>query len=95
MTPSETIRSTVTDDGMVLLDVGNGKIFNSNAVGARIWLKLQEGLDVGTITAQVSDEFNVPVERVRPDVEEFVAKLKSSGIVVEQTQRLTNESGVP
>jgi hypothetical protein len=87
MTPSETIRSTVTDDGMVLLDVGNGNIFNSNAVGARIWLKLQEGSDIGLIASQVSAEFNVPPERVRADVDEFVAKLKSNGIVVEQTQR--------
>jgi Coenzyme PQQ synthesis protein D (PqqD) len=86
MVPSETIRSTVTKDGVVLLDVGNGKIFNSNAVGARIWLKLQEGLDVDTITAQISVEFNMPPERVRPDVEEFLEKLKSNGIVVEQTQ---------
>lgn len=84
MTPSETIRSTVTNDGVVLLDVGNGKIFNSNAVGARIWVKLQSGLDVPTITAQVSAEFNVPEERVRADVEEFVEKLKSNRIVLEQ-----------
>jgi hypothetical protein len=87
MTTSETIRSTVTNDGVVLLDVGNGKIFNSNAVGSRIWVKLQEGLDLVTITAQISAEFNVLPERVRPDIEDFIEKLKSNGIVVEQTQR--------
>jgi hypothetical protein len=81
MTTSETIRSTVTNDGVVLLDVGNGKIFNSNAVGSRIWVKLQEGLDVDTITAQVSAEFNVSPERLRPDVEDFIDKLKVNGIV--------------
>ena len=81
MITSETIRSTVTEDGVVLLDVGNGKIFNSNAVGSRIWVKLQEGLDIETITAQVSAEFKVPLERLRPDVNDFVEKLRANGIV--------------
>jgi hypothetical protein len=87
MTPSETIRSTVTKDGVVLLDIGNGKIFNSNAVGSRIWVKLQDGLDVDTITAHVSAEFNVPPERLRPDVEDFIEKLKVNGIVGGQPQQ--------
>jgi hypothetical protein len=81
MTTSETIRSSVTADGVVLMDVGNGNIFNSNAVGARIWLKLQEGLDIAAIADQISAEFNVPPERVRPDVEDFIEKLKANGIV--------------
>lgn len=81
MITSETIRSTVTKDGVVLLDVGNGRIFNSNAVGSRIWIRLQEGLDVDAITAQVGAEFNIPEERVRIDVEEFIEKLKANGIV--------------
>lgn len=81
MTTSDTIRSTVTSDGIVLLDIGNGKIFNSNAVGSRIWVKLQEGLDVDTITAQISSEFNVSHERLRPDIEEFIDALKISGLV--------------
>jgi Coenzyme PQQ synthesis protein D (PqqD) len=85
MTPSETIRSTVTDDGVVLLDVRNGKIFNSNGVGARIWLKLQEGLDVATIVAQIGAEFSLSTDLIRPDVEEFVRKLKENGIVDERS----------
>ena len=87
MTPSETIRSTVTNDGMVLLDVSNGKIFSSNAVGARIWLKLQEGSDLETIVSQVGAEFNVLPEHVRPDVEAFLEHLKANGIVIERALR--------
>jgi coenzyme PQQ synthesis protein D (PqqD) len=86
MTTSETIRSTVTADGVVLLDVGNGKIFNSNGIGARIWLKLQEGLDIAAIVDQISAEFTVPSERVRPDVEDFIEKLEANGIVCRSPQ---------
>jgi hypothetical protein len=81
MTTSETIRSSVTADGVVLMDVGTGQIFNSNAVGARIWLKLQEGLDIATMADQISAEFEVPPERVRLDVEDFIEKLRANGIV--------------
>ena len=91
MTLSETVRSTVTKDGVVLMDVSNGKIFSSNAVGARIWLKLQEGLDVEAIVAQVASEFRVSAEEIGPDVEEFVGKLKESGIVGERSCLAINE----
>jgi hypothetical protein len=87
MTTSETIRSSVTADGVVLMDVGNGNIFNSNAVGARIWLKLQEGLDIAAIADQISAEFEVPPERVRADVEDFIEKLRANGIVCGPTQQ--------
>lgn len=86
MIASETIRSAVTDDGMVLLDVSNGKIFNSNAVGARIWLKLQEGLDLAMIVAQISSEFGLAPERIRPDVEHFIEDLAANNIVVNPLQ---------
>jgi hypothetical protein len=86
MITSETIRSTVTADGVVILDVGNGKIFNSNGIGARIWLKLQEGLDIAAIVDQISAEFTVPSERVRPDVEDFIEKLEANGIVCRSPQ---------
>ena len=83
MTTSDTVRSTVTNDGVVLLDVSSGKIFNSNAVGSRIWVKLQDGLDIDTITAQLGCEFDVAPERLRADVREFIDKLMQNGIVTD------------
>lgn len=87
MITSETIRCTMTDDGVVFLDVSNGNIFNSNAVGARIWLKLQEGYDPATIADQISAEFNVPIERTRPDVDELIEKLRANGMLAETSQQ--------
>jgi hypothetical protein len=84
---SNTVRSTVTKDGMVLLDTSTGKIFNSNAVGARIWLKLQDGLDLDTITEQISAEFSVASSRVLPDVSAFFEALKANGLLAEQYQK--------
>jgi hypothetical protein len=81
MNTSQNVRSTVTNDGVVFLDVGNGNIFNSNPVGARIWLKLLDSQDISAISLQIAAEFNVPIERARTDIEEFVDQLRHHGLI--------------
>jgi hypothetical protein len=83
MTASMNVRSTVTDDGVVLLDVSSGKIFNSNPVGSRVWMKLQEGSSISQIVDDISTEFKAPRKQVEVDVREYVQILKTSGLIVE------------
>jgi len=83
MTASTNVRSTVTDEGVVLLDVSSGKIFHSNPVGSRVWIKLQEGSPVSKIVDEIASEFNAPRERVEPDVQEYIQSLRTSGLIVE------------
>jgi len=83
MTASTNVRSTVTDEGIVLLDVSSGKIFHSNPVGSRVWIKLQEGSPVSKIVDEIASEFNAPRERVEPDVQEYIQSLRTSGLIVE------------
>ena len=83
MTASTNVRSTVTDEGVVLLDVSSGKIFHSNPVGSRIWIKLQEGSSLSKIVDEIAAEFNAPREQVEGDVQEYVTSLKTGGLIVE------------
>jgi hypothetical protein len=83
MTASTNVRSTVTDEGVVLLDVSSGKIFHSNPVGSRVWIKLQEGSPLPKIVDEITAEFNAPREQVEADVEEYVQSLKTGGLIVE------------
>ncbi len=83
MTASTNVRSTVTDEGVVLLDVSSGKIFQSNPVGARVWIKLQEGSPLSKIVDEIAAEFNAPREQVEADVLEYVTSLKTGGLIVE------------
>jgi hypothetical protein len=83
MTASTNVRSTVTDEGVVLLDVSSGKIFHSNSVGSRIWIKLQEGSPLSKIVDEIAAEFNAPREQVEADVQEYVTSLKTGGLIVE------------
>jgi hypothetical protein len=83
MTASTNVRSSVTDEGVVLLDVSSGKIFHSNPVGSRVWIKLQEGSPLSRIVDEIAAEFNAPPGQVEADVQEYVTSLKAGGLIVE------------
>jgi hypothetical protein len=83
MTASTNVRSTVTDEGVVLLDVSSGKIFHSNPIGSRIWTKLQEGSALSRIVDEITAEFKAAHEQVEADVHEYVRSLKTNGLIVE------------
>jgi len=79
----DNVRATVTDDGVVFLDIHKGRILSSNNVGARIWPKLQEGLTAGQIAEQISAEFKAPRELVEKDVLTFIASLRQKELVLD------------
>ena len=81
---SPSIRSTFTDDGLVLLDMSSGKIFNSNSVGSQIWIKLQDGAAVDAIVDGLSESFSVPRDVLRSDVVAFLDQLVAKGLITEQ-----------
>jgi coenzyme PQQ synthesis protein D (PqqD) len=83
MTASTNVPSTVTDDGVVMVDVSSGKIFQSNPIGSRIWIKLQGGTPVARIVDEISAEFRVPREQVEAEVQEYIQSLTTGGLIVE------------
>ena len=83
MTVSQLVRSTITEDGVVFLDVSSGTILHSNGIGARIWIALRDGSAVSDIVEGLCKDFRVSRERVLADVAEYVEKLKQRGFVAE------------
>jgi Coenzyme PQQ synthesis protein D (PqqD) len=81
MTVSDNVRSAVTDDGIVLMDVSNGRVFHSNPVGSRVWVKLQEGLPMSSIIDAVAAEFGAPRSEVEADVSQYIESLKTKGLI--------------
>lgn len=74
---SESVRSTHSRDGSVVLDVSQGQLFNLNVVGSRILELLKQGSPENEIAETVSREFNQNIETVRGDLTEFMETLKS------------------
>jgi len=79
--PSLTARASISGDGLILLDVDEGLVLTSNAVGARIWQLIEQDRTTAEIVRQIVDDYDVPIERAQRDVAMFVAALMSRGLV--------------
>jgi hypothetical protein len=69
------------EDGIVLLHTGTGKLFTSNAVGARIWRGIAEKASLRSIAAAISSELGVSQQQVEQDATQFIAALQLRGLV--------------
>jgi len=78
---SDTVRSTSTRDGQVLLDLRQGQMFSVNGVGAKILEFLAKGWDEAPIAEEISQAYAVSIDVVRSDVHEFVETLRKHEIL--------------
>ena len=81
---SSNVRASVSDDGLVLLDVQGGYVLASNAIGARIWQSLERRDDCVEIAGRLASDFRIPIDRAERDVVSFLAALKTRGLVHEE-----------
>lgn len=65
----------------VLLESESGIYYSLNEVGSRIWLLLQKHGQVEPTFRALLDEYDVPEERLYEEIQEFVEKLASRGLV--------------
>jgi hypothetical protein len=75
------VRASISNDGLVLLDVHGGVVLASNAIGARIWQLIESRLDGVEIASRLALEYDVPAERAQHDVAGFLAALEARGLV--------------
>lgn len=78
---SDTVRSTQTEDGRIVLDILHGQMFSLNIVGSRILELIEQGLDEPRIVDEISRAYGVNIEVVRPDVHDFIHALQKHQIV--------------
>lgn len=81
LAPAADVSVSTHEDGIVLLHIPSGRIFQSNRTGARIWSALSDGLDLDAISQRLSRDFNVPAEMVRRDATKFLEQLEQLGFV--------------
>ena len=82
--PSPAVRSSLSDDGLVLLDFSGGLVLSSNVVGARIWQLIEQQQTRGDIVRQLAADFDVTPGRADADVSRFVGDLLARGLVIEE-----------
>jgi hypothetical protein len=74
------LRCQIRDES-VLLDLGQGKYYALNTVGARIWEILQSTHTVGDVLATIVAEYDVSHDDCQRDVLAVVGELMDFGLL--------------
>jgi len=82
---SDSVRSTRTEDGRILLDVCHGQMFSLNVVGSRILELVEQGWDEAPIAEEISRAYSTTIELARTDVRDFIDALRKRSILQANT----------
>lgn len=65
----------------VLLNLANENYFGLDEVGTRVWQVLGETRNANDVVTRLIEEYDVPTEQLRADVERLITELASAGLV--------------
>ena len=77
----DSIRSTHSQDGGIVLDIRRGQMFKLNLVGSRVLELMKTNFHVSQIVDDVSNEFEIDRDLAEADVREFIVVLKNHGLL--------------
>jgi hypothetical protein len=77
----QNIRSIVDHDGAVILDIPNNTMTMLDSTGAHVWRKLQSGLQIDAIIAELVRDTVADEVMIARDVAAFMDQLKSRHLV--------------
>ena len=72
---------TELDDEVVMLDVDSGQYYELDAVGARIWMLLENKPSISLLRDALTAEFDIDAETCREDLGEFLKRLVELGLI--------------
>lgn len=78
---SKSIRTTVTQDGSVLMDIHRGSMLTLNPPGTIIWQQLSDGRSPDQVADRLASEFGIPREQASADVNEFLGQLEGQHLI--------------
>jgi hypothetical protein len=81
---SQQVHARRFDGETIILDLGAGKYFSLDEVGAAIWERLGNGLSVGEVAEQILVEYDVDPQTARGDVERMARELLAAGLLEKQ-----------
>jgi hypothetical protein len=73
--------SATVNGELLMMSVAQGKYFNLNGVGARIWDMLAQPTTLEAIVTTLTAEYAVDAETARREVAGFVAELNQRGML--------------
>lgn len=79
--PGPQVHARTFDGEMVVIDLGHGKYFSLDEVGAVMWEKLTGGLSVGEVATAIRDDFDVDEATAGRDVQRLAEQLVAAGLL--------------
>lgn len=73
---SDSVRTVVSQDGMIITDIEQGLMFGVNPIGSLIWEKLTQGLLPDEVARHLAAECSISEEQALADVSEFLQKIE-------------------
>jgi Coenzyme PQQ synthesis protein D (PqqD) len=77
---TEVISAPVQEE-LVMFDVEAGKYYGFNAIATTVWQHLEAPVTVETICRELSDEYDISLERCREEILAFLSKLEAKGLI--------------
>ena len=81
---SEAIDFTEIDDSVVMMDVDEGRYYELDRVGARVWALIESGPRVTEVCEALAAEYEVRPDTCRAEVGAFFAELRRLAVVCER-----------
>jgi len=87
ITPDSTIcrRAEVTgqglDDALVMRNSATGEFYGLESIALRIWQLIEQPRTVAAVCDELRDEYDVDAATCQRDVLDFVAELRSEGLI--------------
>jgi hypothetical protein len=80
--PAEVMVQVLPDEEVVALNLATEEYYGLDPIGARFWTALVETNEVSAAREQLRAEFDVDPQRLRDDLDRFVADLVARGLLV-------------
>lgn len=84
---SDSVRSTHSADGAVVLDVQRGRMFRFNSTGSRILQLLRLGAEEQEVARMLVEEFSADPATAESDANAFFAALRQNELLEPRSQK--------
>jgi coenzyme PQQ synthesis protein D (PqqD) len=73
--------TSIHENGVVILHLGNGRVYAANETGAHIWRGIEQEESLKAIAAEISDEYQIPITSACEHIRAFIADLEHHSLV--------------
>jgi hypothetical protein len=78
--------ASIHEHGLVIFNLGNGRLYTSNGTGARIWRAVERRLSLQAITEEISDQYEIAYSTAREHIVRFLNELQRHALIQREAE---------